>query len=59
MKACAILREECESRVACFCEDAKGTLWFKEMLVVPKREALKKKILDEACIKVLHSSWEH
>jgi hypothetical protein len=35
-------------RVACFREDAEGTLWFKERLVVPKREALKKKILDEA-----------
>jgi hypothetical protein len=34
--------------VACFCEDAEGTLWFKERLVVPRREALKKKILDEA-----------
>jgi hypothetical protein len=36
-----------EPRVAYFCEDAEGTLWFKERLVVPKREALKKKILDE------------
>jgi hypothetical protein len=34
-------------KVACFREDAEGTLWFKERLVVPKREALKK-ILDEA-----------
>jgi hypothetical protein len=34
-------------KVACFCEDAEGMLWFKERLVVPKREALKKKILDE------------
>jgi hypothetical protein len=25
-----------------------GTLWFKEIMVVLKREALKKKILDEA-----------
>jgi hypothetical protein len=25
-----------------------GTLWFKERLVVPRRETLKKKILDEA-----------
>jgi hypothetical protein len=25
-----------------------GTLWFKKRLVVPKKEALKKKILDEA-----------
>jgi hypothetical protein len=35
-------------KVACFCEDVEGTLWFKERLVVPRREALKKKILDEA-----------
>jgi hypothetical protein len=39
---------EGDPRVACFHEDAEGTLWFKERLVVPKREALKKKILDEA-----------
>jgi hypothetical protein len=32
---------------ACFRKDAEGTLWFKERLVVPRREALKKKILDE------------
>jgi hypothetical protein len=38
---------EGDPRVACFCEDAEETLWFKERLVVPKREALKKKILDE------------
>jgi hypothetical protein len=38
---------ECDPRVACFREDAEGTLWFKKRLVVPKREALKKKILDE------------
>jgi hypothetical protein len=38
---------EGDPRVACFREDAEGTLWFKERLVVPKREALKKKILDE------------
>jgi hypothetical protein len=25
-----------------------GILWFKDRLVVPKRETLKKKILDEA-----------
>jgi hypothetical protein len=40
--------QEGDSKVACFREDAKGTLWFKERLVVPKKEALKKKILDEA-----------
>jgi hypothetical protein len=39
---------EGDPRVSCFCEDAEGTLWFNERLVVPKREALKKKILDEA-----------
>jgi hypothetical protein len=39
---------EGDPMVACFHEDAEGTLWFKERLVVPKREALKKKILDEA-----------
>jgi hypothetical protein len=40
--------QECDLKVACFHEDAEGTLWFKERLVVPKREALMKKILDEA-----------
>jgi hypothetical protein len=35
-------------KVACFCEDVEETLWFKERMVVPRREALKKKILDEA-----------
>jgi hypothetical protein len=39
---------EGDLRVTCFHEDAEGTLWFNERLVVPKREALKKKILDEA-----------
>jgi hypothetical protein len=29
-------------------EDAEGTLWFKQRLVVPKKEVLKKKILDKA-----------
>jgi hypothetical protein len=37
-----------DSKVTCFCEDAERTLWFKERLVVPKKEELKKKILDEA-----------
>jgi hypothetical protein len=40
--------QEGDPKVACFHEDAEGTLWFKERLVVPKKEALKKKILDEA-----------
>jgi hypothetical protein len=39
---------EGDPRVACFREGAEGTLWFKERLVVPKRETIKKKILDEA-----------
>jgi hypothetical protein len=40
--------KEGDQKVACFCEGAEGTLWFKERLVVPRKEALKKKILDEA-----------
>jgi hypothetical protein len=39
---------EGDSKVNCFHEDAEGTLWFKDRLVVPKKESLKKKILDEA-----------
>jgi hypothetical protein len=39
---------EGDPKVACFREDAEGTLWFMERLVVPRREALKKKILNEA-----------
>jgi hypothetical protein len=40
--------QEGDPKVACFREDAEGTLWFKDRLVVPNREALKMKILDEA-----------
>jgi hypothetical protein len=40
--------QEGDPKVACFHEDAEGTLWFKERLVLLKKEALKKKILDEA-----------
>jgi hypothetical protein len=40
--------QEGDPKVACFHKDAEGTLWFKERLVVPKKEELKKKILDEA-----------
>jgi hypothetical protein len=40
--------QESDSKVNCFHEDAEGTLWFKDWLVVPKKETLKKKILDEA-----------
>jgi hypothetical protein len=39
---------ERDSKVACFRKDAEGTIWFKDSLVVPRREALEKKILDEA-----------
>jgi hypothetical protein len=40
--------KEGDSKVACFCEDAKGTLWFKEGLVASRKEALQNKNLDEA-----------
>jgi hypothetical protein len=40
--------KESDLKVAYFREDAEGTLWFKERLVVPKKEALKRKILDKA-----------
>jgi hypothetical protein len=40
--------QEDDPKVTCFCEDAEGTLWFNDRLVVPKKEALKKKIFDEA-----------
>jgi hypothetical protein len=40
--------QEGDPKVAYFCEDAEGTLWFMDRLVVPRKEALKKKILDEA-----------
>jgi hypothetical protein len=39
---------EGDSKDSCFRKDAEGTLWFKERLVVPKKEELKKKIVDEA-----------
>jgi hypothetical protein len=39
---------EGDPKVACFHDDMEGTLWFKNRLIVPRREALKKKILDEA-----------
>jgi hypothetical protein len=40
--------QESDPKVTCFREDAEGTLWFKETLVVSKKEDLKTKILDEA-----------
>jgi hypothetical protein len=39
---------EGDPKVACFHEDAEGTLLFKERPVVPKKEELKKKILDKS-----------
>jgi hypothetical protein len=40
--------QEGDPKVACFCVNVEGTLWFKERLVVPKKEGMKRKILDEA-----------
>jgi hypothetical protein len=40
--------QEVDPKVACFHEDAEGTVWFKVRLVVLRKEALKKKILYEA-----------
>jgi hypothetical protein len=39
--------QEGDPKVACFREDAEGTLWFKDRLVVSRKEALKRNILDE------------
>jgi hypothetical protein len=39
--------QEGDPRVACFREDAEGTLWYKERMVVPRKEALKKNIFYE------------
>jgi hypothetical protein len=39
--------QEGDTKVNYFCEDAKRTSWFKDQLV-PMKEDLKKKILDEA-----------
>jgi hypothetical protein len=36
--------QEGDPKDTCFCEDAEGTLWFKDRLVVPKKEALMKNI---------------
>jgi hypothetical protein len=40
--------QEGDPKVVCFHEYVERTLWFKNRLVVPRKEALKKKILDEA-----------
>jgi hypothetical protein len=39
---------EGDPKANCFREDAEGILWFKDRLVVPKKESLKKEILDKA-----------
>jgi hypothetical protein len=39
--------QEDDPKVACFREDVEDTLWFKDRLIVPNKEVLKKKILDE------------
>jgi hypothetical protein len=39
--------KEGDLKVAYFRKDVEGTLWFKERLVVPMKEALKNKILDK------------
>jgi hypothetical protein len=33
--------QEGDPKVACLHEDEEGTLWFKDRLIVPKKEALK------------------
>jgi hypothetical protein len=35
--------QEGDPKVNCFHEDVEGTLWFKDRLVVPKKEALKRR----------------
>jgi hypothetical protein len=40
--------QEGDLKVACFCEEAEGVLWFKDRWVVPKKATIKKKILYEA-----------
>jgi hypothetical protein len=42
--------QEGDSKVAYFHEDAEGVPWFKDRLVVPKKVAVKRKILNEAHI---------
>jgi hypothetical protein len=42
--------QEGDLRIDCFHEDVEGTLWFRNRLIMPRKEALKRKILDEAHI---------
>jgi hypothetical protein len=39
---------EGDPQVSCFHEDVEGTLWFNDRIVVPKKDELRRKILDEA-----------
>jgi hypothetical protein len=36
-----------DEKYKCFHQDNKGILWFKDCLVVPKDQELRKKILDD------------
>jgi hypothetical protein len=38
---------EGDPKVKCFHKDVEGTLWFKDQIIVLKKEVLKKKILNE------------
>ena len=51
-KGMARIRDKMKiGQALCFSEDDQGILWFGNRLVVPKVEALRKKILDEATIR--------
>jgi hypothetical protein len=39
---------EGDLQVSCFHEDVEGMFWFNDQIVVPKKNDLRKKILDEA-----------
>jgi hypothetical protein len=50
-KGVQIIKEMLTQKVEkynCFHQDSKGVLWFEYRLIVPKDEALRKKILDKA-----------
>jgi hypothetical protein len=40
--------QEGNPMIACFREDTEAILWFKDRLIVPKKDAMKNKIPDEA-----------
>jgi hypothetical protein len=47
--------QEGDPKVTCFHEDAEGTLWFKERLIVPKREAHTSRYsIHPGCTKMYH-----